>query len=256
MTRIAAALQDTHRIEVEKWDAIAATLLDDARRPLPYADLAEYMSRSPGLRGSVEVLGDLRAVRVLELGCGTGRLTTMLARSGADVCAFDLSARSAELTRVRLDAHGVQADVRVAAGEALPYDDEAFDVVIGESILHHIEPVAGSAELARVTRPGGLGVFAEPLGMNPLLRFARGHVPYRAKAPRGADVPLNYSDIAVWGSGFREVRTREVQLLSMFERLFGYDCELPLLRRADDVVLARSALARRMCRYAAITMVR
>jgi SAM-dependent methyltransferase len=256
MTTAAALLEDTHRIEVDKWDAIAATLVDDARRPLPYADLRDYMRWSPGLRGAADVLGDLRAKRVLELGCGTGQLTTMLALAGAEVFAFDLSPRSTELTRMRLEAHGVHADVRVVAGEAMPYDNAAFDVVIGESVLHHIEPVAGSAELARVARPGAIGVFAEPLGMNPLLRFAREHVPYRSKAPRGADVPLSYDDIARWGSGFSEVRTREVQLLSMFERFFGYDRELALLRRADDYLLARSAVARRMCRYGAITMVR
>ena len=92
--------------------------------------------------------------------------------------------------------------------------------------------------------------------MNPVLRFARAHLPYRSKAPRGADVPATYDDIALWGSGFRDVRVREVQLLSMVERCFGYDRELELLRRADDVLLARSAIARRICRYAAITLVR
>ena len=256
MTNSAAALEATHRIEIDKWDAVAATLVEDARRPLPYADLREYARWTPGLRGAADALGDLRGRRLLEFGCCTGKLTTMLALAGADVCAFDLSPRSVELTRMRLQAHGVTGDVRVVAGEALPYDDAAFDIVIGESVLHHIEPTAGSAELARVARPGALGVFAEPLGMNPVLRFARAHLPYRGKAPRGADIPLTYDDIALWGSGFREVRIQEVQLLSMLERCFGYDRQVPLLRRADDVLLARSALARRMCRYAAITLVR
>ncbi len=256
MTNAAATLESAHRVEVDKWDAIAATLVDDARRPLPYADLRDYMRWSPGLRGAAEELGDLRGRRVLELGCGSGQLTTMLALAGAELCAFDLSPRSVELARMRLSAHCVTADVRVAAGEALPYADAEFDVVIGESVLHHIQPRAGAAELARVARPGAIGVFGEPLGMNPVLRFARAHLPYRGKAPRGADVPLTYDDIALWGSGFRDVRVREVQLLSMVERCFGYDRELELLRRADDVLLARSAIARRMCRYAAITLVR
>src|SRR4051794_7841379 len=111
----ATTLQRTHRIEVDKWDAIAATLVDEARRPLPYADLRDYTRWSPGLRGAADALGDLRGRRVLELGCGMGQLTTMLALAGAEVSAFDLSPRSTDITRTRLEAHGVDADVRVAA---------------------------------------------------------------------------------------------------------------------------------------------
>ena len=51
--------------------------------------------------GIAEFLGDLRGKRVIEYGCGLGKLTVLLARSGAQVTAFDLSEGSVEVARKR-----------------------------------------------------------------------------------------------------------------------------------------------------------
>jgi 2-polyprenyl-3-methyl-5-hydroxy-6-metoxy-1,4-benzoquinol methylase len=45
-------------------------------------------------RASRKHLGDLRGKRVIEYGCGLGQLTVLLARSGAEVTAFDISSQS------------------------------------------------------------------------------------------------------------------------------------------------------------------
>lgn len=249
-------LDEIHEVERSKWDEIAEREIAEVGHARATCDLAGYVAGSPGLTGALEFLGDLRDRRVLEYGCGMGQFTLMLALAGARVTAFDLSPRSVDVTRKRLEAHGAHADVTVAAGEELPFPDAAFEVVVGESVLHHIDPQAGPAELARVIEPGGRAAFGEPMGMNPVLNFAREHLPYRFKAERGADVPLSYDDIRAWGSGFREVHVREVQLLSMVERLFGYDTRIPVLRRADDVLLRRVPRLRRYCRYVALQFVR
>ncbi len=72
-----------------------------------------------------------------------------------------------------------------AAGEQLPLENDRFDVVVGKAILHHLDVALAGAELRRVLRPGGRAAFAEPLGTNPLLTFARDHLPYAHKNSRG-----------------------------------------------------------------------
>jgi SAM-dependent methyltransferase len=92
--------------------------------------------------------------RVLDVGCGPGALTSELVRRvGADaVAAVDPSESFVEAAR---DRHpGV--DVRLATAEQLPFSDAEFDVALAQLVVHFMtDPVAGLAEMARVTRAGG-----------------------------------------------------------------------------------------------------
>ena len=79
------------------------------------------------LRGAA----DWRGRRVLEIGCGDGRLTLRLARLGAQVEAIDPDAASLRLARSQLPARYAR-QVRYHQGEAehLKYPDETFDRVV------------------------------------------------------------------------------------------------------------------------------
>ena len=122
-------------------------------------------------------LGDLTGKRVLEIGCGLGRHSVLLAKSGASVTSFDLSLNSVAAARDRaaMNAVGEKVALVVAAAEALPFADASFDVIFGRSILHHLEVYPTLSELHRVLRPGGKATFVEPMGMNPVLNF-RGNI--------------------------------------------------------------------------------
>jgi SAM-dependent methyltransferase len=255
-TEAARELTATYEVERNKWDEVASAEMAAARFPLPYDNLSEYADGVPQLGGIPEFLGDLSGKRVLEYGCGMGKATVALARSGASVTCFDLSPRSIEVTRRRLGANGVTARPVIAAGESLPFDDDSFDVAYGESVLHHLDVRLAAPELQRVLRPGALVAFSEPMGMNPLLRFARAHLPYRDKTDRGADVPLSYEEIHAWGSALSHFSIRETKLLSMVERLWGWDKELRSLRRIDDFLLERFPRLGRYCRSVVIYGVR
>jgi SAM-dependent methyltransferase len=207
--------------------------------------------------GIADFLGDLRGREVLELGSGAGEMTTLLALGGAHVTAIDISPASIALGHRRARLHRVDAaiDFVVAAGEELPLGAARFDVVVGKAVLHHLDAGRAAPELHRVLRPGGRAAFAEPLGTNPLLAFARDHLPYPGKNPRGADIPLSYDDIRAWEAPFSAARHREIQLLAMAERALGRG-PLPRLRRADEWLLERFPALRRLCRYVIVTMVR
>ena len=95
--------------------------------------------------------------RVLDVGCGPGALTAVLAdRLGAEaVTAIDPSESFVAAARGRHPGVTVQR----AAAERLPFDDREFDAALAELVVHFmVEPVAGLREMARVTR--GRGVVA------------------------------------------------------------------------------------------------
>jgi ubiquinone/menaquinone biosynthesis C-methylase UbiE len=95
------------------------------------------------------------ALRVGDLGCGTGQLSALLAPHVATVVAVDGSADMLQAARARL-ADVANVDVRRGALEALPIDDGQLDVAVLALVLHHLpDPARALAEAARVLQPGG-----------------------------------------------------------------------------------------------------
>jgi ubiquinone/menaquinone biosynthesis C-methylase UbiE len=102
-------------------------------------------------------LGDLRGRRVLEVGCGTGRLAEALEeRAAARVWAVDASAEMVAQAKAR----GVNA--RVARGEALPFKRGWFEAVVMRMSAHLLDRPRAFAEAARVLAPAGrIGIASE-----------------------------------------------------------------------------------------------
>jgi ubiquinone/menaquinone biosynthesis C-methylase UbiE len=93
--------------------------------------------------------------RAIDVGCGPGALTAQLVAQlgSAAVSAVDPSASFVDAMRTRF----ADVDVRCAGAEELPYADEQFDVAAAQLVVHFMaDPVAGLAEMARVTRRGGV----------------------------------------------------------------------------------------------------
>ena len=94
--------------------------------------------------------------RVLDVGCGTGALLRELNRRHPDVhlSGVDPVAAMLDVARRRLPP---SVELREGWAERLLYADRTFDVVISNSILHHIpEPRGVIEEMVRVTAPGGI----------------------------------------------------------------------------------------------------
>lgn len=94
--------------------------------------------------------------QVLEIGCGMGLHTELMAKSGAKVTAIDLTDTAVEATRRRLDWKGLSADVMQVDAERLPFDDGFFDFVWSWGVIHHTARTARIVRhIARVLRPDG-----------------------------------------------------------------------------------------------------
>jgi ubiquinone/menaquinone biosynthesis C-methylase UbiE len=97
-----------------------------------------------------------RGTRVLEIGVGLGTDFVRFARAGARLSGIDLTEASIDLVRRRLALEGLDADLRVADAEALPFADESFDLVYAWGVLHHTpDTKRAAAEIRRVLKPDG-----------------------------------------------------------------------------------------------------
>jgi SAM-dependent methyltransferase len=209
-----------------------------------------YLDHETWIRPAFHQLGDVRGLPVLDYGCGHGMASVVLARRGARVTAFDLSAGYVDEARRRADANAVDIQFLQADGERLPFADHSFARIWGSAILHHLDLRRAAAELRRVLQRGGVAIFCEPWGENPLLNWAR-HVSDKGYTPD--ERPLCRDDMRYLRSLFSHVELRGYQLLGMTRRLF--------LRRwasvldwCDRQLLTRVPRLQHYCRYVTIKL--
>jgi SAM-dependent methyltransferase len=222
------------------------------RADLCFRDEA-FLDHETWVRPAFARLGDLRGRRALDYGCGHGMAAVVLARAGADVTAFDLSPGYVNEARARLLANGVGGTVVVADGEELPFADRSFDVVWGNAVLHHLDLRKAGRELARVMRPGGVAVFCEPWGGNPLLGLARHWLPYPGKGRTADELPLTARDLEPLRASFPVVEWEGFQLAGMARRVWRGP-GLRLLDAADARLLRAWPGAKNWCRYVVVSL--
>jgi SAM-dependent methyltransferase len=93
-----------------------------------------------------------RRLRVADVGAGTGKLTRAVAATGAEVVAIDPD--PAMLAALRDAVPGVPTFLGTA--EALPLPDAGLDAILLGQAWHWVEPIAGSREVGRALRSGGV----------------------------------------------------------------------------------------------------
>jgi SAM-dependent methyltransferase len=109
----------------------------------------------------LRLLGAVRDLDVLELGCGDARWSVHLARDGARVVALDQSRGQLRHAQVLVAATAPQVPLLCASAEAVPLTAASFDLVMCDhGAMSFCEPERAVAEVARLLRPGGRLVFS------------------------------------------------------------------------------------------------
>src|SRR5437879_3135289 len=108
----------------------------------------------------LSLLPELKGMRVLDAGCGSGLYCGALLDRGADLYAFDSSPKMVEIARKR---YGDRGNFKVLPFEKLSdhYASSYFDVVLSALVLDHIQPLEEVyLQINNVMKPGGYFVFS------------------------------------------------------------------------------------------------
>ena len=140
---------------------------------------------------------DLKGKHLLEIGCGMGFDSLEFLKRDVRVTATDLTPAAVATTKQHFEVEGVQAEeVREANALALPFEDETFDAVWSNGVLHATGDTAlAIREAGRVLKPGGIAVishfYRKPSWMWTVHRLGRENIEHT-----DSDPPVNefYTD--------------------------------------------------------------
>jgi SAM-dependent methyltransferase len=125
-----------------------------------FADLDQYHFEKLHHLPRLIAFDGYRGQRVLEVGCGAGTDLVRFAKGGAVVTGVDLSPSAIVLARQNFAQQGLDADLREADGERLPFPDNTFDLVYAHGVVQYTADDQRLVdECLRVLKPGELAVF-------------------------------------------------------------------------------------------------
>lgn len=147
---------------------------------------------------------------VLEYGCSLGTHAGDLASVVRSFHGIDIS--EAAIRQVQAAATAPNVAFSVMDAMSLEFPDRSFDLVYGSGIVHHLDTEISARQVARVLRPGGVALFWEPLGLNPIINA------YRLLTPSARTVdehPLVGRDFALMRRHYSSVHLKFYGLTSI-----------------------------------------
>lgn len=198
------------------------------------------------------LLGDVAGKDLLDMACGMGEESVYFAKLGARVTGIDISDVGVASLKKRAAFHHLDITALEMRCDPTSFADASFDRIHGLGILHHIGIEAGLREVERLLRPGGLGVFLEPLGdsktVEAVKTFLMKHAQFLGNFTHVTDHEhnLTWREIHAATERFADVRLFPYNLLYRMKRLFP-DSWLVPIRRFDSALLT---VAPRLRHYA------
>lgn len=107
----------------------------------------------------VRLTGIRKGSKVLDLGCGPGLFSVLLAKYGAEVIGIDYSSGMVEKAKTNAEAEGVTAEFLKMDAQKLEFGDNVFDAVVSRNVFWALEkPQECYSEIIRVLKPGCKGL--------------------------------------------------------------------------------------------------
>lgn len=163
-----AAEHSTDRVQERNrlwWEQLPMTYVDwdAADRALQGVDafrqLFDYVRTTGPFLHRWFARQDFSGLRLLDLGCGSGVFSSLLAERGGSVTAVDLTEAAVRMARETADRTGASVAIARMDAEKLAFGDGTFDFVYSWGVLHHTGDMESAvAEAARVLKPGGRGI--------------------------------------------------------------------------------------------------
>ncbi len=217
----------------------------------------------------VELLDPLEGKRILEFGCGLGKVSVWLAKHGAQVTGVDLGPDLVEAARKVANINQVDCDFWQGDITAAPLaEPNTIDAVIGLAVLHHLSAEGLKRALQAcfsVLKPGGLAVFWEPVENSRLFSQVQNLIPvgkkyrgsarpsilqrkaWRAYVESLDDRDLTNSELIAAGKHyFGTIRISSFGFLIRLEGLVGYSYR-SLLQSADRFLFGVLPPIQRYC---------
>lgn len=186
-----------------------------------------YESR---LRALVEAIAPAlpENARVLDVGCGNGRLGRALMDARPDIKVEGLE---------RYPRDGAAIPVKGYDGRSMPFSDDEFDAVIAADVLHHEEdPHRLLGECVRVSR--NLVILKDHCVRGPLAQQRIAFIDWAANAPYGVKCLYRYNTLDQWRAWLRQHRLApQTELTAM--HLYPPGLNLLFGRKLQYMVIAR-----------------
>ena len=174
------------------------------------------------IRYSLDFLAGQPDELILDMGCGEGKETWLLAKRGLRTVSMDLSHK--QLCRARDGVRAAAPEAAVffvqANAEEPPFAAGGFRLIYGKAILHHLDLETSSTIIQRLLKPGGKASFAEPLDRHPLFWLGRRLTP---KLRTINECPLLLAELEAFANAFPNHEMQTFFLLTpltYFFRLF------------------------------------
>jgi SAM-dependent methyltransferase len=260
MTDVSSPRTDRQLREAEVYDQRAEAamgtlddadlLVDPLTPPFPNREHVEPLGFA------LSQLQPLGGRRVLEVGCGSGNLTTWAALQGARATGVDVSDGMLALARRRAAVNGVSDLVTLVSSplEAMDPRDGRFDLILANQVLHHLELDGAMENIRRLLLPGGRAVFVEPVLLVPeVARRIRNSRAVTRRFPLRTDTPdersLGIRDLERVERGFGSSQRHAFQLLCRIQNFVELsDPTFARLQALDRRLLQLPSLWR-LCRY-------